>query len=404
VIAWLDASSGISGDKFLGALLDAGVDLAVIRDALEAVLPGEGLVTAQTVTRLGIAGVHVEVTETRAQPARSWAEIRALLEGSALDEEVRDRSVSVFEALAEAEATVHGVPESLVHFHEVGAVDSIADVVGVCAGLAAFGIDELVCSPVAVGSGSVATAHGPLPVPAPATARLLVGAPVLAGEATGELTTPTGAALIRVLADRHGPMPTMTVTAVGHGAGTRETEVANVARLVVGHAQRAASGGGESAGARDACALEELGISRDRIAVLRAVVDHVSAEHLSFALERLLEAGARDAWLTSVVMKKGRPGSEFTVLGDVADGGRLAAELIRHTGTLGVRVEETERFVAQRAESVVVTKLGPIRVKRGPGATVRPEHDDCARIARERDVTLDEVEAVVRRALEDGAS
>ena len=372
MIAWLDASSGISGDKFLGALLDAGVDLAVVQDAVDAVLPGEASVTCDDVTRRGIAGVHVEVAETRDQPARTWVEIRALIEASSLEASVRDRALAVFAALAAAEASVHGVALDDVHFHEVGAVDSIADVVGACAGLAALGVEELVCSPVAVGSGTVATAHGVLPVPAPATAKLLVGIPVFAGDSTGELTTPTGAALVAVLADRFGPMPAMTVGAVGHGAGARDTEAANVARLVVGAAADAGS--------------NAPGLSRDRVTVLRAVVDHVSAEHLAFALERVLEAGARDAWITPVVMKKGRPGSELTVLADPPEAARLAAEVVRHTGTLGMRVEETDRFVAERGASVVETEFGP-------------EHDDCARIARERDLTLEQVEAAVRRAL-----
>ena len=396
MIAWLDASSGVSGDKFLGALLDAGVDPAVVREALEAVLPGEGTLSVERVTRGGIAGVHVEVAETRTQPARHWPEIRALLEGSSLAPAVRDRAVAVFAALAAAEAAVHGVAEERVHFHEVGAVDSIADIVGVVAGLAALGVDQLVCSPVAVGSGTVPTSHGLLPVPAPATARLLVGLPAYAGEATGESTTPTGAALVRVLADRFGPMPAMTVACVGHGAGSRETEVPNVARLLVGHARLAADG------AESALAAPRPGVTTDLVVVLRAVVDHVSAERLAFALERLLEAGARDAWLTPVVMKKGRPGTEVTVLTDVGDGGRLAAELMRHTGTLGVRIEESARIVAERGESVVETGFGPVRVKLGPGQTARAEYDDLARIARERDIALAEVEEAVRRALAEG--
>jgi pyridinium-3,5-bisthiocarboxylic acid mononucleotide nickel chelatase len=397
MIAWLDASSGISGDKFLGALLDAGVDLAVVREALDAVLPGEGEIRVERVTRGGIAGARVDVTETRAQPARHWPEIRALLEGSSLAPAVRDRAVAVFADLAAAEAEVHGVPEGSVHFHEVGAVDSIADIVGVVAGLAALGVDELVCSRVAVGSGAVQTSHGLLPVPAPATARLLVGLPAYAGEATGESTTPTGAALVRILADRFGPMPAMTVESVGHGAGSRETEVPNVARLLVGQAEVTADDDLEPV-----LATPGPGVSTDLVVVLRAVVDHVSAEHLAFALERLLEAGARDAWLTPVVMKKGRPGTEVAVLADIGDGGRLAAELMRHTGTLGVRVEDTVRFVAARGEATADTEFGPVRVKLGPGQTVRAEYDDLARIARERDLTLAEVEDAVRRALAKG--
>ena len=397
MIAWLDASTGVSGDKFLGALIDAGVDPAVMAEALEVLLPGEGGIAAERVTRRGIAGLHVTVAETRPQPTRTWAQIRSLIEASSLEVGVRSRALDVFAALAEAEAGVHGVAEESVHFHEVGAVDSIADIVGACAGLAALAVDELVCSPVAVGSGTVAAAHGTLPVPTPATARLLVGVPVVAGESTGELTTPTGAALVRVLADRFGPMPAMTVAAVGHGAGSRDTEAANVLRLVVGETPAAATAEPDP-GTLSATA-GELGLTRDRVAVLRAVVDHISAEHLAFALERLLEEGARDTWLTPVIMKKGRPGTEVTVLADLPDTERLAAELVRHTGTLGVRVDRSDRLVAGRSLATVLTEYGPVRVKFGPGDVARAEHDDCARIAREHDVTLSEVESAVRRAL-----
>lgn len=401
MIAWLDASSGISGDKFLGALIDAGLDPAAATAALESVIPGEGTVTTEPVMRRGIAGLHVEVAEMRPQPSRSWLEIRELLAESSLAAEVRDRAIAVFEALSRAEASVHGIAQDEVHFHEVGAVDSIADVVGVCAGLVELGIERLVCSPVAVGSGTVETSHGALPVPAPATARLLVGLPVTAGESTGELTTPTGAALVGVLADDFGPMPAMTIEAVGHGAGARDTEAANVARLVLGRpSDHTWSASGEPGETSDRDPWRGPGMTHDRVVVLRAVVDHVSAEHLSFALDRLLAAGARDAWLTPIVMKKGRPGAEITVLANEPDSGRLAAELMRHTGTLGVRVQAIDRLVADRECIVVETEFGPVRVKRGPGATARPEYDDCARIARERDITLDEVEAAVRRAME----
>ena len=227
-----------------------------------------------------------------------------------------------------------------------------------------------------------------------------MGVPTIPGASTGELTTPTGAALVRVLAMRFADAPEMTAVSVGHGAGSRETETANVLRIVVGESAATATavpGSGTTVAVAD-----DLGVSRDRVAVVRAVVDHISAEHLAFALDTMLEAGARDAWIAPIVMKKGRPGNEITVLADPGDAERLARLLIRHTGTLGVRVGESERIVAAREVFAVDTEFGPVRVKRGPDTVTRPEHDDCARIARERDLTLAEVEEAVRRALGDG--
>jgi uncharacterized protein (TIGR00299 family) protein len=379
VIAWLDASSGVSGDKFLGALIDAGADLTTVQAAIDAVLPGGAELLVEPAVRGGIAGKHVTVVAAGDQPRRTWRAIRELLASSVLDEPVRDRALAVFGELAAAEAAVHGVDVEDVHFHEVGAVDSIADIVGGCAALEALAIDELVCSPVSVGSGTVATQHGVLPVPSPATLLLLVDIPSRAGDATTEMTTPTGAALVRVLADRFGPMPLMTPASIGHGAGSRELEIANVLRVVVGRSGPDAASG----------------LRRESVTVLRSVIDHQSPEHVAFAVERLREAGALDTWLTPVVMKKGRPGVEVAILAAPEQADLLAGLLMRHTGTLGVRVEETTRRIAERSSLTVATPLGEVRLKVGPDGTSRPEHDDCARIARRHDMTLAEVEEIV---------
>jgi uncharacterized protein (TIGR00299 family) protein len=379
MIAWLDASSGVSGDKFLGALIDAGADLAAVQAAIDAVLPGGAELLVEPAVRGGIAGKHVTVVAAGDQPRRTWRAIRELLASSVLDEPVRDRALAVFGELAAAEAAVHGVDVEDVHFHEVGAVDSIADIVGGCAALDVLAIDELVCSPVSVGSGTVATQHGVLPVPSPATLALLVGIPSQAGDATSEMTTPTGAALVRVLADRYGPMPPMTPASVGHGAGLRELEIPNVLRIVVGERE----------------ANAESGPRHESVTVLRSVIDHRSPEHVAFAVELLREAGALDAWVTPVVMKKGRPGVEVTILAAPEQAELLAGLLARHTGTLGVRFEETTRLVAERSSITVLTPFGEVRLKVGPDGTSRPEHDDCARIARRHDMTLADVEEIV---------
>jgi hypothetical protein len=406
VIGYLDCFSGISGDKFLGALVDAGLDLAVIADAIEALLPGEAEVTSERVVSAGIAATRVAVGQRRAQPARRWADIRTAVESAdSLPGAVRERTLAVFAVLAAAEAHVHGTTVDEVHFHEVGAVDSVADVVGTCAGLEALGMTRLVSSPVAVGSGTVVTAHGVLPVPAPATAALLEGLPVVAGPATGELTTPTGAALVRVLADAFGPMPAMTPTRSGYGAGTRTLQAAdgpalrvpNVLRLMLGEAEARLATRPDDGFAGDAAAVN--GLSAEDIVMLRTNIDHVSGERIAFALENALAAGALDAWQRPIGMKKGRIGTEVTVLAKPDDAEVLARLLVRDTGTLGVRMEPMRRLIAEREALTVLTELGEVRVKRGPGETLRPEHDDLARLARDNDLPIEQVERTVRDAL-----
>lgn len=407
MIAYLDCFSGVSGDKFLGALVDAGLDPAVLADALDAVLPGEAEISCDRVRSGGIAAVRVTVAVAEPQPARRWRDLRGLLEGAELDPAVRERSLAVFAAIAAAEAAVHGVAVDDVHFHEVGAVDSVADIVGACAGLAALGVTRLFCSPVAVGGGVVRTEHGVLPVPAPATAALLEGVPVEPGPASSELTTPTGAALVRVLAEGFGPMPAITPMRSGYGAGTRDLRddrgapVPNVLRLMLGVSPAAETTGGAAAElATGIAGGPSAGLAEEPVAILRTVVDHVSAERLAFAVERVLAAGALDAWQRPVFMKKGRLGTEITVLAAPPDAHALADALVRHTGTLGVRIEPGSRLVADREPVLVTTRLGDVRLKRGPGSVLRPEHDDLARIATAEDLTLEEVERIVAEALD----
>ncbi len=407
MIGYLDCFSGVSGDKLLGALVDAGVDTARIQAAVDAVLPGEARVTCEAVHSAGIAAVRVSVAVSAPQPARRWLAIRESLEAADLEPAVRERSLAVFSAIATAEAAIHGTSVDDVHFHEVGAVDSIADIVGAAAGLESLGVTKMFCSTVAVGSGTVQTRHGTLPVPAPATTKLLEGVPVQTGPAAGELTTPTGAALVRVLAQGFGGMPPMVPARSGYGAGTRDltdasgAPVPNVLRLTLGMPIGAARLGPEAGAAlvRDP-AGPATGLAEEPVSVLRTVVDHVSAERLAFAVERLMAAGAVDAWQRPVYMKKGRLSSEITVLARPDDARSLADELVRHTGTLGVRIEPGSRLVADREALLVTTRFGEIRLKRGPGEVVRAEHDDLARIAAEENLSIEEVERVVVEALD----
>jgi uncharacterized protein (TIGR00299 family) protein len=390
VFGHLDCGSGISGDKFLAALVDAGASVDVLRERLSALGLSGWSLSVERVTRGGLAGTLVTVAVEEDQPSRDWAAIRGVLESAPLPDVVREGALRTFALLAEAEAAVHGVEVDRVHFHEVGAVDSIVDVVGAAIGMAELGIDELWATPVRLGHGTVATSHGELPVPAPATARLLRGVPVYAGEAAGEMTTPTGAALLRAYVDRFAPLPPMTIAGEGWGAGSREVAgVANVARLLFGEQD---PGGGD---------LEE-------VALLETVVDHISPEHLATALDLLLAEGALDAWATPVTMKKRRLGGEVTVLAAPAEAERLSAALMRHTGTLGVRRTLTWRSVAPRDSRTVETTSGTVRVKvagAGSARRVRPENDDVARIALETgepvDVTARRLTAEAESALRD---
>jgi uncharacterized protein (TIGR00299 family) protein len=390
VIGYLDCSTGVSGDKLLGALLDAGTAegrfTAEHLSALAVALAPEARVEVERVSSCGVSALGVRVTAEGQPHSRSWADIRASLKAAPLVQPVLDRALTAFGLLAEAEATVHGSAVDDVHFHEVGAIDSIVDMVGVCAGLHALGITSLLATPVAVGSGTVETSHGTLPVPAPATALLLKAGsvPVVSGTAAGELTTPTGAALLAACVDGFSAMPPATIVGIGYGAGTRDIGVPNVCRLLLA----------------EPAPVEQPapdGSSTETVALLESNLDHLSPEALAFAAEELLGEGALDVWQTPIVMKKGRSAVLLSVLAAEVDMVRMAARVSELTGTLGVRVRMTQRFVAAREIIEVATEWGPVRVKVGTGRQ-RPEHDDVARIARETGLSYAEVEHVVADA------
>jgi uncharacterized protein (TIGR00299 family) protein len=309
------------------------------------------------------------------QPVRHWSDIRGLIETSRLDGAVKQTALKVFARLAEAEAAAHGVDIERVHFHEVGAVDSIVDIVGTAIGIHELGVDEIWASPIRLGRGTVHTSHGELPVPAPATARLLAGLPVYAGEIEGEMTTPTGAALAATLVSRFGPMPPVRMEREGWGSGSREFPIPNLLRLSVGE-------------------LEMGGGGLTEVALLQSVIDNATPEVIAAAIAIALDEGALDAWADPVAMKKGRIGSEVTLLARPEDAARLTELLMTHTGTLGVRRRMEWRQIAQRRTESVGTSLGEVRVKvQGAGSSlrVRPEADDVARIARSAGLPLDRV-------------
>jgi uncharacterized protein (TIGR00299 family) protein len=302
-----------------------------------------------------------------------------MIERANLAPRARDRAIAVFRRLGEAEAAVHGVAIEKVHFHEVGAADSVADIVGACVALDSLGVDEIVCSPVNVGSGTVKTEHGVLPVPAPATARLLEGAPVYARGPQMELTTPTGAAVAATLASRFGVIPAMTISRSGFGAGTRDFPgEPNVLRALLG----------KPTGATEALA----------VSVIEANIDDLNPQILAYAAERLLEAGALDVTLTPVFMKKGRPGSLVRVLAKPQDREMLAQMVFAETSTLGVRLYTAERRVRARSVEEVETRYGAVRMKVTSEGDFAPEYEDCRKLARETGVALKHIIAEANAA------
>jgi uncharacterized protein (TIGR00299 family) protein len=382
--AWFHCFAGIAGDMALGSLLDAGADPGEVVAMLDRLpVPGWRL-QAVAVLRSGIAATHARVEAEETGIVRTHGHIVGLIEEARLPNRVRDRALATFAVLAEAEGRLHNRHPSQVHFHEVGGIDAIVDVVGTCAALEVLGVDAVHSSPVATGMGMVRSAHGALPNPAPAVVELLRGAPTYGREVSVELTTPTGAALLAALVSTWGAMPAMTITSTGFGAGTRDIDgLPNATQVVIG----------EVAAAADAPASPATG---QAVVLLEVNVDDATGETLAHTLGRLMEAGAHDAWVTPIVMKKGRPAHTVSALGDPALVEQLSRVLMAETGSLGVRSHTMERWPAARSVDEVEVDGLPVRVKVSEGR-VKVEHDDAARASRRTGRPLREV---VRRAEE----
>jgi len=362
----------------VGALADAGADQTAIVDAVASLEAG-ATVSFEKVKRCGIAATkyHVAVGEQHAH--RHLSHIEKMIGKAGLRARARTNAIAVFRRLGEAEAEVHQVPIEKVHFHEVGAADSIADIVGACVAFDQLDVENIVCSPVNVGSGTVQTEHGLLPVPAPATARLLEGKPVYARGPEMELTTPTGAAVATALASRFGVIPPMTMARTGFGAGTRDFPgQPNVLRVILGH----------PSGATEALA----------VSVIEANIDDLNPQVLAYAAERLLEAGALDVTMTPLYMKKGRPGTLLRAIAKLQDREMLAQLIFAETTTLGVRLYTAERRVRERSVEEVETRYGAVRVKVTCEGDFAPEYEDCRRIARQTGVALKQILAEVNSA------
>jgi uncharacterized protein (TIGR00299 family) protein len=419
--AYFDCFSGASGDMILGALLDAGLPLDALRGALGSLVIEYGAIGADRVTRAGVSatkfrtsasepaaaaaqehhhhhdhghhhesvegqgGAHAHAHEASQHQHHhhSLKEIAASIDRSALSRTGKDRARHLFDRLAEAEAAIHDVPLDRIHLHEVGALDSIIDIVGVVYGMEWLGLDEVMASPLNVGSGTVKCAHGTFPVPAPATARLLRGVPIYAGEVQAELVTPTGALLMTEYARSFGPLPPMRVDIIGYGAGDREFKGhPNVLRLLVG----------------------EMGAVRsvERIVTMECEIDDMNPQLFGPLMDRLYAAGALDVFYSAVQMKKNRPGTLVTVIASPDNREAIASALFTETTTIGVRYQEMMRERLEREIRTIETPVGPIRFKiasrDGRVLNAAPEFDDCVRAAAERQLSIKDVQAQAMKA------
>ena len=381
--AYLDGSSGISGDMLLGALLDAGFDAHRLLEELKKLPLGFYKLKRTRALRGGIVGTRLEVETAGGQPQRKLTDIEGMIEPAGLSAGVKERALKIFRRLAEAEGKLHGKPASDIHFHEVGAVDAIIDIVGACVGLEVLEVSELICSPLNVGGGRVEAAHGSLPVPAPATMELLQGVPVYSSGVEGELVTPTGAAIVSTLAASYGPFPSFKIERIGYGAGAKEfPKHPNVARLFLG-------------GRLDAVKAEPGKPGDELVSIIEANVDDMSPQLYGYLVDQALAAGALDVTCSSVQMKKNRPGLQITVLTAPEKADALAQLLFEQTTTIGLRIYEARRRVLEREHVEVETPYGKVRIKvakrEGKILNVAPEFEDCQRLAAEKNVPLKEV-------------
>jgi uncharacterized protein (TIGR00299 family) protein len=407
-IAYLDCFSGISGDMFLGALVDAGVSPKVLEDTVAALDIGARLEILKVV-RGGISATKVDVYadgekdlprevfleqrghdyphehshdhghshEDRHDHRRTLTEIRHIIGKAAINSNARSTAIKIFETLGQAEAEIHNTAIDQVHFHEAGAIDAIVDIVCAAVGAESLAVEEWVCSPLNVGGGTVKCAHGTLPVPAPATVKLLQDAPVYSSGPQVELVTPTGAAIVKTLSARFASFPAMKIEKAGYGAGTRDfPQHPNVLRLTIGEAEP----------------TDRANTSNDSITVLEANLDDLSPQVLAYAMERLLAEGALDVFSVPVQMKKNRPGALLTVLAKVEDASRLTKTIFAETTTLGVRRREEQRQTLSRRWETVDTTWGPVRIKianmNGTVSNYAPEYEDCRTLAEAQHVPL----------------
>jgi len=384
---YFDCAAGASGDMILGALVGAGADPNQLIDQLKLLGVENYQVSFSQVDRCNLSATRATVQSGPEPSHRHLADLLRIIDDSQLNKSVKDRASRVFSLLAEAESEVHNVPVERIHFHEVGALDAIIDIVGACIGFELLGIERFVCSPLHVGSGTVQIAHGRFPVPPPAVLSLLRGAPIYSTEVKGELVTPTGAAIIKAVVQEFGPLPPMLVSSIGYGAGTREYEdFPNALRVVVGETSDRP--------------VEDV----ERLVMLETNIDDMSPQVFGYVMDRAFELGALDCYFTPVQMKKNRPGTLVSILCKPAQQTTLCEMLLVETTTLGVRSYEVKRVALQRAIVTVETPYGAIDIKEASidGRLLRamPEYEQCRRAALDAGVPLREVEQAARKAHE----
>jgi pyridinium-3,5-bisthiocarboxylic acid mononucleotide nickel chelatase len=379
--AFFDCFAGISGDMTLGALIDLGLPVEELQGLVAALGLAEVSVTAHRVTKEHLTGVKVEIRAAAHQPARTYSEICALIQNAPLTDAVKDRSLTMFRLLGEVEARIHGQPLETVHFHELGALDTIVDVVGVALGLERLGVTRVFCSPLPMGWGMIAAGHGRLPNPAPATLELLRGLPVYGTDLPGELVTPTGAAILQGCQAHCEPCPSLTLERVGYGAGSRDLPGhPNLLRLYLGAPLAPAPG------------------RRETVLVLETHLDDMNPEWYEPLMAGLFGAGALDVALAPIQMKKQRPGVRLTVIAPPAAKEGLLARLFADSTTLGVRVMEVERVTARRWPETIDTAFGPLQVKvmeYGGRRRLLPEYEACRQMAEDKGLSIIEVYRLV---------
>lgn len=367
-IIFFDCFSGASGDKILGSLLDAGLSFDALKSELDKLnVPGFSL-SVEKMMRQGITGTKLTVNTEEQKAHRHLKDIRQILENSDLDQRIISQALAIFQRLAEAEAKVHNTTVEKIHFHEVGALDAIVDIVGAVIGLDQLDVDEIHCSPFATGTGFVKCAHGTIPVPAPATVELLKTFPVKPTQIESELTTPTGAAILTTLADKFGPMPPITIETIGYGAGSRDLEIPNHLRVIIGQ-------------------TEADSIQSETADLLETNIDDMNPELFEYVSEKLKEAGAVDIYFTSIQMKKNRPAVMLSVLSPTEATGRVMEVLFRETTSIGLRQSVVTKRFLPREIVTVETEIGQVRIKLcrigSEIVNIAPEYEDCRKLALE---------------------
>lgn len=406
-IAYLDCFAGISGDMTLGALVDAGLDFNLLKRDLEGLAIKEYEISQEKVVKNGITGTKVHVVAQEGHVHRHLRHIQEIIEKSTLAEEVKEKSIAIFTRLAEAEAKVHGTTIDHVHFHEVGAVDAIVDIVGAVIGFWRLGIEKVYASSVHTGTGFVKAAHGLMPVPAPATLELLQGVPVYTQDIRTELVTPTGAAILTTYCQDFGPMPELKVERVGYGAGEKNLEIPNMLRLTMGEAESMQKNSEKNLEQNTQYSwLKERGIREGQALTLETNIDDMNPEFYDYLLDKLLKAGAMDVFLQNIQMKKNRPATMLTVQIAPEKLEAVAHILFKETTSIGLRVYPITKYMLPYEIRNIETEFGTARVKvaflEGVITTLSPEYEDCRKLAQESGLALKYVYDLVKESASSG--